>query len=238
MRSSASMVLALVYGLLLLGACASERGPAESSGVRYRVEVLEHGIDPRIIPAMFVADFDEDGQVDQLTVTDTSLHVLLSGGGVFNYAAGEATPYSGTRISDIRIFSFNRDGSYPSIVLATRRRESRWWGQPAIQHVIVNDHGVLGLRRLWWHAVPAASVDCGWLESNDLPVCFYAAYGLEAVSWGLSGLIAIDVGGWRHSLADSVARAGAYHTVVRREAYLRRLAEDSIYRALALLLTC
>ena len=233
MRSSASIVVVLICGSLLLGACVSERGPAESTATRYKVEVLEHGIDPQIIPRRFAADFDEDGQVDQLTVTDTSLHILLSGGGEFNYAAGEAWRQSGNRISDIRIFSFNRDGSYPSIVLATRHFEPRWWGQSAIQEVILNDHGILGRRRLRQYAVTAASVDCAWIKSNDLPVCFYATYRVEDLYWGLSGLIEIDVNGWRHLLADSLGRAHAYHTVARREAYLRRLANDSTYLALA-----
>lgn len=47
MHSSASIVIALICGSLLLGACASERGPTAPTAARYKIEVLEHGIDPR-----------------------------------------------------------------------------------------------------------------------------------------------------------------------------------------------
>jgi len=216
---------------LLLGGCAGERRPAESTARKYKVEVLEHGIDPQIIPDRFAADFDEDGQVDQLTVTDTSLHILLSGGDEFNYVVGEAEWDSGKWIVDLEIISLRPDRRYPSIILATHSYEPDGdWDIPSIQLVVVNDKGTLGVRRLHDLSLPAVSVDCAWIESNDLPVCFYGASILKDVSWGLSALIEIDVEGWRHLQSDSLARARASRDVAAWEERLRR-ATDSTYRA-------
>jgi hypothetical protein len=233
MRPSSSVVIPLICASLLLAACAKERGPAESTVSRYTVEVLQHNIDPSIIPDRFAADFDEDGQIDRLTVTDTSLHVLMTGGDEFNYVVGQAQWDSGKWIEDIEIISLRPDRRYPSIVLATHDYEPDGdWGIPSIQLVVVNDQGSLGVRRLHDFSIPAVSVDCAWIESNDLPVCFYGTYIVSGVSWGLSALVEIDVEGWRHLQSDSVARARASRDVTGREEALRRWATDSSKRAL------
>jgi hypothetical protein len=233
MRLPASVVIVLMCGSLLMNACASERGPAESTESRYTVEVLQHNIDPSIIPDRFAADFDEDGQLDRLVVTDTSLSVLLSSGGEFKYVMGQAQWDSGKWIEDIEIISLRPDRKYPSIVLATHDYEPDGdWGIPSIQLVVVNDRGFLNVRRLHELSIPAVSVDCAWIESNDLPVCFYGAYIVSGVPWGLSALIEIDVEGWRHLQSDSLARARASRDVAGREETLRRWATDSSTRAL------
>jgi hypothetical protein len=197
MHSSASIVIALICGSLLLGACANERGPAESTAKRYKVEVLEHGIDPQIIPKRFAADFDEDGQMDELTVTDTSLHVLLSGGGEFRYRVGEPPGDSATLLVDVVLFSFNREQRYPSIFLATERKTPERWVEPILQQVVYNDNGRLILKTLSDYPLVGQSLDCAWLDFNDLPVCFYASYA-GAANMGLSRLIEIDTEGMWH----------------------------------------
>jgi hypothetical protein len=233
MRPTAPVLIAVICGSLLLEACASERVPADSMGSRYTVEVLQHSIDPEIIPERFAADFDEDGQIDRLVVTDTSLNVFLSSGDEFNYEVGQAQWDSGKWIEDIEIISLRPDRRYPSIVLATHDYEPDGdWGIPSIQLLVVNDRGSLSVRRLHELSLPAVSVDCAWIESNDLPVCFYGAYVVSGVSWGLSALIEIDVEGWRHLQSDSLARARAARDVAGREETLRRWATDSRARAL------
>jgi hypothetical protein len=216
--------LSLFLALFVAGAVALTTvacgGPDLPGGAgRYRVAVLAHGIDPTTIPERYAADFDEDGQVDQLVVTDTSLQVLTSGGEEFSYVVGEPPWDPGEKIGDVRIFSFNRDGSYPSIVVATRKQEPGVWGTPATQKVVINEHGTLGLRSLWRYVVPAVSVDCAWIVSNDLPVCFYATYAVRPSGWGLSGLVEIDVDGWRNLLGDSAARGHVSRHLARRERF-------------------
>ncbi len=233
MRPLASVLMALICGSLLLGACASERVPAESTASRYSIEVLQHSIDPAIIPDRFAADFDEDGQIDRLIVTDTSLHVFLTGGGEFNYVVGQAQWDTGKWIEDIEIISLSPDRRYRSILLATHDYEPDGdWGIPSIQLVIVNDQGSLSVRRLHELSLPAVSVDCAWIESNDLPVCFYGAYVVSGVSWGVSVLIEVDVEDWRRLQSDSLARARASRDVAGREEAVRRWATDSSTRAL------
>ena len=203
MHSSASIVALSTFGsLFLLAACSSKPGPAESTAGRFKVEVLEQGIDPQIIPERFAADFDEDGQVDQLTVTDTSLHVLLSGGGEFDYSVDQHPvdpDESFTRLNDVVLFSFNRDGRYPSILLATEHKIPGEW--PTVdrtrQLVVFNDSGRLILKSLNDYPLVGQSLDCAWLPSNSLPVCFYASYAGTA-DMGLSRLIEIDPEGYWH----------------------------------------
>jgi hypothetical protein len=199
-RSSASIVIALICGSLLLGACASERSPATPTAARYKIEVLEHGIDSQIIPDRFPADFDEDGQVDHLTVTDTSLHVLLSGGGEFRYRVGEPPDDSATLLVDVVLFSFNRDRRYPSIFLATERKTPERWVEPIRQQVVYNDSRRLILKTLSDYPLVGQSLDCAWLDFNDLPVCFYASYaGYEGM--GMSRVLEIDPRGfWRKAM--------------------------------------
>ncbi|UCC74549.1 MAG: hypothetical protein JSV86_08360, partial [Gemmatimonadota bacterium] len=198
MHSSASIGVVLVCGsLLLLGACASERGPAESTAGRYKVEVLEHGIDPQVIPNRNAADFDEDGQIDKLSVTDSSLNVRLSGGGEFDYVVGASPDDSATLLVDVVLFSFNRDRRYPSIFLATERKTPERWVEPIPQQVVYNDSGRLVLKTLSDYPLVGQSLDCAWLDFNDLPVCFYASYA-GAANMGLSRLIEIDTEGIWH----------------------------------------
>jgi hypothetical protein len=210
MRSSASIVVLSTCGsLFLLAACSSEPGPAQSTAGRFKVEVLEHGVDSQMVPEMFSADFDEDGEVDQLTVTDTSLHVLLSGGGEFDYSVGEHPvdpDESATRLNDVVLFSFNRDGRYPSLLLATEHKIPGEWPtvEPTRQLVVYNDSGRLILKSLNAYPLVGQSLDCAWLDFNDLPVCFYASYAGTA-DMGLSRLIEIDQEGfWQVATASDL----------------------------------
>src|SRR5512136_366265 len=90
MRSFASIVAALVCMSVPLGSCSGSRGPTESPAERFTVEVLKHGIDPRIIPDRFAADFDGDGKADRVTLTDAAVQIDLTGGGEFHCAVREA----------------------------------------------------------------------------------------------------------------------------------------------------
>ena len=189
--------------------------------------MLAQDFDPANIPDRFTADFDGDGTIDRVIVTDTSLQVSLSGGGEYTYIVGESPLDQSARISDVEIQPLDQDQLFPSIVLATRGPTTDGLPTPTVQQVIVNDGGTLSPRRLWPLAVDAVSVDCAWIKSNDLPVCFYASYGLAGSIWmGVSRLVEIDAG-WHRLLADSAARARASHTLASREAWLQRLVSDS-----------
>lgn len=202
MRFSPVVLLMLVWdSLILFGGCASERGPAESAAARYKVEVLEHGIDPEIIPDRLTADFDDDGQLDRIALTDTSLHVVLISGTEFRYAVGEPPNDMAARINDAKLVSFDRSGQYPSIMLATEGSSPERTYEPILQQAVYNDSGHLTLKTLSDYPLVAKGLDCAWDASADLPVCFYAADGSR--SWpagprlGQSRLIEYDPQGLR-----------------------------------------
>lgn len=227
---------------LCLCVLSSSCGPREDTfGLRqqrYRLNVLSRDIDPQIIPGRFDADLDGDGAIDRVSVTDTSVTVVLTGGDRFSYvvgdlagdgpgfAVGEFAGDSGMIIDDARLFSFRRDGAYPSIVLATRRQGVGYWGAPAMQLVVVNDRGTLTLKRVWRYPAAAVSVDCTWLEANDLPACFYATYRSRELPWGSSGLYEIDVHAWSRYVADSAERARDSIRWWERNERLRRMTTD------------
>jgi len=234
MRSSASIVVVLIGGSLLLGACASERGSTESTAGRFKVEVLEHGIDPQVIPDRFAADFDGDGQIDRVIVSDSAVQIDLTGGGEFRYSVrepGEESP----RIWDAKVFSLRPDGKFPSIVLATCPEPSHE-KNPVTQQLVYNDNGRLVHKRLGAYPVTnlarlvgvtypmrALGLDCAWLESNDLPVCFFAS--MEDGSLGVTRLIEIDPSAYQQLTSDSMLRSR--YSVARKWEGFRRFATDS-----------
>jgi len=234
MRSSASIVVVLICGPLLLAACASERGPAESTAGRYRVEVLEHGIDPQVIPDRFVADFDRDGEVDRVSVTDSAVQIDLSGGGEFSYLVREPGDDS-PKIQDAKVFSLRPDGKFPSIVLATCPSPEHE-KYPVTQQLVYNDSGKLAHKRLgaypttkivglgWTYPMRALGLDCAWLTSNDLPVCFFAS--MEDGALGVSRLIELDVSGYPRLATDSAFRAHYSNRMLRQWETARRYLED------------
>jgi hypothetical protein len=147
-------------------------------------------------------DFDGDGVLDRIVENDTSIHVVLSNGDEFRYSLGEMAEDSATSVEVGSLLSFNRNGSYPSLMLATQRYPPGV--RPALVHqqIIYNDRGRLLLKTLFDFPVNARDVDCAWLKSNDLPVCFYASYGPDL---GRSRLVEIDPQGiWQ------IARDTAY----------------------------
>lgn len=220
------LVLAFAVGVsFTIWACAEPPTPVQTG--RYRVEVLASDIDSTSIPERYAADFDKDGVIDQVIVTDTSLHVAFSGGGEFTYIVGESPLDQSARISDVEIQPLDQDALYPSIILATRGPTTDGLPTPTVQQVIVNDRGTLSPKTLWPLPVDATSVDCAWIKSNHLPVCFYASYGVLSVWMGVSRLVEIDAG-WDRFVADSAARAHASRVLASQEASFRRLVSDSI----------
>ena len=191
---------------LSIVSCAPDHRAVDVKNIRYRVEVLAVDIDPNIIPDRLAADFDEDGHIDRIIWSPMSLEVRLSGGGVFQYTVGEmAGDYpasmpelnSATRLIDVKVFSLNRDGSYPSIFMAVERKTPERWVEPILQPIVFNDGGRLILKRLNGFPLVGQSLDCAWIASNKLPICFYASYA-GAAKMGLSRLIELDPEGyWR-----------------------------------------
>ncbi len=235
MNSSESIVVGLVAGSLLLAACANERNPAESTGGRYNVEVLEHDIDPQIIPDRFAADFDGDGEIDRVTVTDSAVRVDLTAGGEFSYSVrgpGAQSP----RIWDANVFSLRPDGKFPSIMLAICPEPSHE-EYPVTQGLVYNDGGRLVHKRqgvypatntggsAWAYPMRALGLDCTWLESNDLPVCFFAS--MEDGALGVSRLVELDPNGYMKLASDSAVLSHYSRGMERRWERLRRLAMDS-----------
>jgi hypothetical protein len=218
------------FGLALsLVSCAPKDKAVDANRIRYRVEVLAHNIDPEIIPDTFVADFDEDGEVDRVTVTDSTLQIDLTGGGEFLCSVrerGQGSP----KICDAKVFSLRQDGKFPSIVLATYDK------LPVVQHVVYNDSGRLVHKRLGvfpyiqlitWSAYPmrAGGLDCTWLKSNDLPVCFFASR--EDGHLGVSRLIELDLNGYQRLASDSTLRSQYSLSMARQCEAFRRFVMDS-----------
>jgi hypothetical protein len=128
------------------------------------------------------------------------------------------------------------DRKYPSIVFATCPAESHDL-YPVIQELIYNDGGKLVHK--WLGAYPvtntagsvsaypmrALGLDCAWIQTSDLPVCFFAS--MEDGALGVSRLIAMDPGGYEGLVADSATRAQYSWAIDRRLEGARRLAQDS-----------
>ena len=226
MRCQPPVVVTIVCIPLLLSAGCTTANREEPHSKRYAVEVLAYGIDPSIIPDPLAADFDEDGAVDQLTVGRTSVHVSLSGGGEFSYVI-ESAADSGMTFDDVKVISLNPDGRYPSIVFATRKRPAGAWYQPHIQQVILNKHGTLVAAYLSAYPMSPRGVDCAWIASNHLPVCFYASHADNDVRMGLSKLLELDVEG--RGATDSAVEAGVSGRIAEWTGWFRRLAKDSAF---------
>ena len=202
--SLAKVVSVLIFlGLVLyLVSCVPDDRANDAKTIRYWIEVLAANVDPSIIPDRLSADFDEDGEIDQVIWSNTSLEVRLSSGGMFQYKVGEMAEDKTTRLNDIKVFSLNRDGSYPSILMAVERKTPERWVEPILQWIVFNDKGRLILKRLHDFPLVGQSLDCAWLASNKLPVCFFASYA-GAAGMGLSRLLEIDPKGIWHIAHNS-----------------------------------
>jgi hypothetical protein len=191
---SVSLFCGLVFYLV---ACASDDWTAGEEATRYRVTVLAANLDSSTVSERLNADFDADGEIDPVVWSPTSLDVRLSGGGEFQYIVGQMAEDPATRLNDVKVFSLNRDGSYPSIFMAVERKTPERWVEPIPQRIVFNDHGHLVLKNLHGSPLVGQSLDCAWIASNELPVCFYASYaGTEEM--GLSRLVELDPEGhWK-----------------------------------------
>jgi hypothetical protein len=186
------LFIPFTFGLTLsLVSCAANDRTVDVKNIRYRVKVLAVDVDPNIILDRLAADFDEDGHIDRIIWSPMSLEVRLSGGGMFQYTVGEMPEDSATRLNDVKAFSLNRDGSHPSIFMALERKTPERWVEPIRQKILFNDAGHLVLKRLINFPIVAQSLDCAWLASNKLPVCFYAGCAGTA-KMGFSQLIELD----------------------------------------------
>lgn len=230
MYPSGSIALASLGGLLALDACAIEGSRSAPVDARYRVEVLARGIDPESIPDRLAADFDGDAQVDRVVVTDSSVHIGLTSGGTFDFSVREPGQTS-PRIWDANVVSLRRDRRFPSIVLATCPEPSHG-KSPITQQMIYNDNGTFipkrisnypntkSVRSAWPYPMRALGLDCAWLESNDLPVCFFAS--MEDGALGVSRLIELDPTGYSRLTADSALRTHYSHSVAAQLESVRR----------------
>ena len=184
--------VAIFFGIVFnLISCTSEDGAVGVKPAQYRAEVLEADVDTSIIPDRLKADFDDDGEIDPVIWSPKSLEVRLSSGGNFRYAVGDISEDAATRLNDVKVFSLNRDGSYPSIFMAVERRTPERWAEPIRQRIVFNDSGRLILKSLSDFPLVGQSLDCVRIGSNDLPVCFYASYAGTA-EMGFSRLIELD----------------------------------------------
>ncbi|KPJ91044.1 MAG: hypothetical protein AMS18_09475 [Gemmatimonas sp. SG8_17] len=161
-----------VFSALLSG--CQDGTTADGASGRWRIEVLEEEIDSVSIPDRFPFDFDGDGVVDRLEVTESSVHVSYADGTEFTYAVrepGEESP----RIWDAEVLSLSGDGSFPSIILATCPEPSHS-GEPANQELIYNDEGRLIPKRQgvypatnrvgspYAYPMRALGLDCAWIR--------------------------------------------------------------------------
>jgi hypothetical protein len=101
----------LAAALLYLSCTPGEPTGGASSG-RYRVELVAESVDPSVIPDALRADFDEDGELDRVIVTDSSVAIELAGGGGFWFSVREPGQES-PRNWDAKVFSPRRDGEFP-----------------------------------------------------------------------------------------------------------------------------
>ncbi len=186
--------------VLTVVCCAPREGDVQQSEHRYRLELLARDLDPELVREHDGVDLDGDGVLDRIVENDTSVHVVLSSGDKFRYSLREMAEDSATSVEVGSFLSFNRDGSYPSLILATERDPPGV--RPALVHqqIIYNDRGRLSLKTLFDFPVNARDVDCAWLKSNDLPVCFYASFGPDL---GRSKLVEIDPQGIRQLAMDT-----------------------------------
>jgi len=195
------LLLASVVSLAVAACSAPDR---RSDLGRYRVTTLQRDVDSTIIPNPHSVDLDEDGLNDLLMLSDTSLYIAFGNGSDFTYTVGGSDGDLATQITDLSLVSFDRDGRYPSIVLATKRETSDGRTEPILQQSVINANGRLLLKTLSDYPVIAQGVDCAWIESAGLPWCFFAGDGARPASWpagyrhGQSRLVELDPQGlWR-----------------------------------------
>jgi hypothetical protein len=198
-RAKSASGLLGALGLMVLG-CAQDDVSAPGTDHRYHLEPLASDLSGEVLDGSASADLDGDGISDQIIQNYASVQIIMSSGGEFRYSVREMGEDSATGVTGFSLLSFNRDGTYPSVVLATERDPPG--DRPALVHqqIIFNDHGSLLLKTLADYPVNARDVDCGWLNTNDLPVCFYASYGPDL---GRTKLIELDPNGLRQMAADT-----------------------------------
>ena len=234
-RTTKVHLLSAVLGVSvsLLSCNGGEPARQETAG-HYEVELVAENVDPSIIPDPMQADFDGDGKLDVAVVTDSSVQIKLTSGDEFNYSVRE-TGEESPRIWDAKVVSLRSDGRFPSIVLATCPEPSHE-GVPLTQDLLYNDGGSLIHKQLggypstsmgsavWAYPMRAMGLDCAWLESNDLPVCFFAS--MEDGGLGVSRLIELDPAGYVNLASDSATRAEYSHKLEGRLEVVRRIGRE------------
>lgn len=165
---------------------------ADPVKVFYTLTILDTDFDPKKIPPRFSVDFDNDGQLDQVSFDTNAITISNTTGTRYRFSLHQ-TSQDGRAIHDMRILSLNKDGSYPSIILA-----SGHWTDKFVhslpQKILLNRRGKFTLQNLGVELV-GRSLDCAWIATNKLPVCFYASYGENRQHLGISKLVEINSNG-------------------------------------------
>lgn len=158
----------------------------------YSLRVLRRNFPQNLVPTRFIGDFDNDGTNDRVEFKGHQITIRLNTGVEYRYSL-PASKHEGKRIHDIRIFSLNPDGAYPSIFVASAN-----WTKGFVyslpQRMLLNVKGGIGLRNLGIRLV-GRSLDCARLKTNKLPVCFFSSYGDNTVRLGISKLVEIEPDG-------------------------------------------
>lgn len=158
----------------------------------YSVKILKTKFPPNLIQKRFTGDFDNDGVNDSIDFRDGQITIKLNTGLEYRYSLS-ASKDEEKRIHDIRIFSLNPDGAYPSILMASAK-----WTKGFVyslpQKILLNIKGGFSLRDLGIKLV-GRSLDCTRLKTNQLPVCFFASYGDNKLLLGISKLVEITPDG-------------------------------------------
>jgi hypothetical protein len=230
-RSTALLIASVLP--LGFGACSTGERAVGVAPERYRVELLAEDIDPGLIPDLLEADFDGDGTPDRVIVSDSVVRIALTAGEELQFTAGEPGQ-AAAKVWDARVTSFEPDGTYPSLVLATGPAEIHE-AFPVTQELVYNDRGRLLHRYLgtypatvagrsgWAYPMRAQGLDCARLRSNALPVCFFASQ--EDGGLGVSRLIEMDPAGYGRLASDSATRAEYSWRLEQRRARVRRIGE-------------
>lgn len=218
MLSGANPSTAFLCGIVvLLAGCAEGDLTLRSGDHHLRLELLDSELNPEMVIASERADFDGDGSPDQVIQTDTSVLVVMSSGVEFRYSVSEMAEDSANALTGISLLSFGRDGSYPSLALATLRDEVGAQRGLVHQQVIFNDHGRLSLKTLSDYPMSPRDVDCARLRPDALSVCFYASFGPD---FGRSKLLELDPDGLQALAADTAYLNFRYRTSALYDGWL------------------
>ncbi len=162
------------------------------NGGDYSIVLKQTGFPAEQIPSRHEADFDGDGIVDPITNDPTNargneISIQLSKTQTqFTYVVNSLANER-KRILSFKVFSLSPTGEYPSIIVA-QGNWSRNFIHSLPQMIVFNDHGTLRAQELGISLIGRA-VDCAWI--NQKPMCYFASYGENDLSQGLSSLVEI-----------------------------------------------